>query len=201
MISPGANLACLLLKAAARFPDRPALRQEGRTGSYAELEELSARVVALLRSAGVQPGDRVGLMAPNTPAFPVLCYGLVRAGAVVVPMNPLLKAREVEFLLSDCGARLLLAHDAAAGGPAGATSSPAGGGAARLRGGVRPRDPGGIRADRDLPGGLLQPPRPAPSPRHHRNTGGRRRASGPGRRRRPGPGRNAGGKSPFGATT
>ncbi|MEV7688829.1 AMP-binding protein [Streptomyces bungoensis] len=121
--SPGADLAALLLNAAGRFPDRPALRQGGRTVSYAELERLSARTAGLLREAGVRPGDRVGLMAPNTVVFPVLHYGLLRAGAVVVPMNPLLKAREVAYFLRDSGARLLLAHDTAAEGPRGATAA------------------------------------------------------------------------------
>ena len=53
-----------------------------------------------------RPGDRVGLMMPNVPEFAMAYYGILRAGAVVVPMNTLLKEREVAFYLSDSGARL-----------------------------------------------------------------------------------------------
>ena len=66
----------------------------------------------LLRSKGVQVGDRVGLMVPNVPHFAVLFHGAQRAGAVVVPMNVLLKAREVAFYLEDSGAKLLFAWSA-----------------------------------------------------------------------------------------
>ena len=60
----------------------------------------------------MQPGDRVGIMLPNVPYFAVVYYGVLRAGGVVVPMNVLLKGREVAFYLSDPGAKLLFAwHD------------------------------------------------------------------------------------------
>ena len=71
-------------------------------------------MAGLLAAAGVAPGDRVGLMLPNVPEFAVLYYGVLRAGGVVVPMNPLLKAREVAYYLGDSGARLLFAWQAAA---------------------------------------------------------------------------------------
>jgi long-chain acyl-CoA synthetase len=64
---------------------------------------------ALLRGEGVRPGDRVAVMLPNVAAFPVLAYGTLAAGAVVVPMNPLLKGREVAHYLGDSGARLMFA--------------------------------------------------------------------------------------------
>ena len=54
------------------------------------------------------PGDRVGVMLPNVPEFAIVYYGVLRAGGVVVPMNPLLKAREVEYYLTDSGAALVL---------------------------------------------------------------------------------------------
>ena len=66
---------------------------------------------ALLKSKGVEPGDRVGLMAPNVPEFAIAYYGALRAGAVVVPMNPLLKEREVDHYLTDSGAKIVLSPD------------------------------------------------------------------------------------------
>ena len=67
----------------------------------------------------MQAGARVGLMLPNVPQFAVIYYGVLRAGGVIVPMNPLLKSREVEFYLSDPETDLLFAwHGFAA--PAGA---------------------------------------------------------------------------------
>jgi long-chain acyl-CoA synthetase len=72
-------------------------------------------VAGLLRERGLEPGDRVGLMLPNVPYFAVIYYGILRAGGVVVPMNVLLKGREVNFYLSDPGAKHLFAwHDFAA---------------------------------------------------------------------------------------
>ncbi|MFF0203668.1 long-chain fatty acid--CoA ligase [Streptomyces sp. NPDC005017] len=102
-----ANLAEFLVETARRQPARPALRFGDRVITYAELEEASARAATLLRAEGVRPGHRVALMLPNVPQFVILYYGALRAGAVVVPMNPLLKARETAYHLTDSGAELL----------------------------------------------------------------------------------------------
>jgi long-chain acyl-CoA synthetase len=109
------NLGSLLGQAAADHPDRIALRMDDLTLTYAQLHEAAGRTSALLAARGVQPGDRVGIMLPNVPAFPIAFYGALAAGAVVVPMNPLLKSREVAYYLDDSGARVLLAWHAAAG--------------------------------------------------------------------------------------
>ena len=109
-----ANLALNLLRSAVRYPDRVAVRLDEQAISYSDLDELSARGAAWLRGHGIGPGDRVGLMAPNVPDFVVLYHGILRAGAVVVPMNPLLKAREVGYYLNDSGASLALAWHAVA---------------------------------------------------------------------------------------
>ena len=82
--------------------------------SYDELLDGARRVATLLTSKGVGPGDRVGLVLPNVPPFPVLFYGALAAGAVVVPMNPLLKAREVKYYLEDSGASIVFAWKAMA---------------------------------------------------------------------------------------
>ncbi len=103
------NLASLLTESAARAPELPAIRLGDAELSYGKLDDLSARLATLLREKGVEPGDRVGVMLPNVPDFPVAYYGVLRAGAIVVPMNVLLKRREIAFYLEDSGAELLLA--------------------------------------------------------------------------------------------
>ncbi|HEX3173879.1 MAG TPA: long-chain fatty acid--CoA ligase [Solirubrobacterales bacterium] len=111
----GLNLASLLTESAGRTPDAPAIRLGEAELSYAELDERSARLAALLRDRGMQLGDRVGVMLPNVPEFPVAYYGVLRAGGIVVPMNVLLKRREIAFYLEDSGAKLLLAWHGFAG--------------------------------------------------------------------------------------
>ncbi|MGV9277236.1 long-chain-fatty-acid--CoA ligase [Streptomyces griseosporeus] len=119
-----ANLAEFLVETAHRQPQRPALRLGPLTLTYAELDRLSARAAALLRAEGLRDGDRVALMLPNVPEFVVLYYGILRAGGIVVPLNPLLKSRETEYHLRDCGAALLLEWHAAPGeGTEGATAA------------------------------------------------------------------------------
>jgi long-chain acyl-CoA synthetase len=110
-----ASLALNLVEAKDMYPKRPAVRLDDLVLTYDQLDEWSARVAGLLAARGVEPGDRVGLMLPNVPQFPMLYYGVLRVGAVVVPMNPLLKAREIEFYLGDSGAKLIFAWHATAG--------------------------------------------------------------------------------------
>jgi long-chain acyl-CoA synthetase len=103
------NLAHNLTKTASQHQDRPAVRLDDTVLTYGDLEEGARRVATLLADKGVGPGDRVGLVLPNVPAFPVLFYGALAAGAVVVPMNPLLKGREVKYYLEDSGASIVFA--------------------------------------------------------------------------------------------
>jgi long-chain acyl-CoA synthetase len=104
-----ANLATILTETAERNGDQTAFKLDDVELNYSMLDEGSARVAALLKSKGLEPGDRVGLMMPNVPYFPAIYFGILRAGGVVVPMNVLLKAREVGFYLEDPGAKLLFA--------------------------------------------------------------------------------------------
>ncbi|SEG40567.1 long-chain acyl-CoA synthetase [Thermomonospora echinospora] len=108
------NLADRLPAAAGRLGGRTVLTLDGAGLSYHALEALSARVAGLLRGRGVGPGDRVAVMLPNVPEFAVVYYGALRAGAVVVPLDPLLKRREIAAYVGDCGARLLVAWHACA---------------------------------------------------------------------------------------
>src|SRR4051794_682416 len=103
------NLASFLTDSASEHGDKVALKLDDAELTYAQLDEASARVAALLESKGFEAGDRVGIMLPNVPYFAAAYYGVLRAGGVVVPMNPLLKGREVSFYLEDPEAKLLFA--------------------------------------------------------------------------------------------
>jgi long-chain acyl-CoA synthetase len=118
------NLDSFLERSAAEHPDRVALRMDDLVVTYAQLREAARRMSRLLASAGVEPGDRVGIMLPNVPGFPIAFYGALAAGAITVPMNPLLKSREVGYYLGDSGARVVLAwHTAAAEAAKGAADA------------------------------------------------------------------------------
>jgi long-chain acyl-CoA synthetase len=103
------NLALNLTRTAAEHPDAIACKLDDAAFDYKLLDNASARVAAMLASKGVGAGDRVGIMLPNVPYFPAVYYGVLRAGAIVVPMNVLLKEREVAYYLSDSGAEVLFA--------------------------------------------------------------------------------------------
>ncbi|HEY2477265.1 MAG TPA: long-chain fatty acid--CoA ligase [Solirubrobacterales bacterium] len=105
----GTNLASIVTASAARDAAAPAVRLGGQTLTYGDLDDGSARVATLLREHGLARGDRVGVMLPNVLEFPLAYYGVLRAGGIVVPMNVLLKRREIAFYLEDSGAKLLLA--------------------------------------------------------------------------------------------
>ena len=98
------NLASLLAEAAARGPDRPALVFRGRSVGYSELDDAVGRTAAALRDGGVGADDRVALVLGNVPEFVYALYGTWRAGAVAVPLNVMLTAEEVGYVLADAGA-------------------------------------------------------------------------------------------------
>jgi long-chain acyl-CoA synthetase len=115
------NLAENLSKIAAEHPDAVAIKLDDAELAYKHLDAAACGVANLLADRGVEPGDRVGIMLPNVPYFPVIYYGVLKRGAVVVPMNVLLKKREVGFYLSDPEAKLLFAwHEFAEAAAAGA---------------------------------------------------------------------------------
>ncbi len=121
-----ANLANLLTTTAAEHPDAPAIRLDDVQLDYKSLDAMSSLVAGLLQEKGVEPGDRVALMMPNVPYFPVIYYGILKAGAAVVPMNVLLTGRESEFYIKDSGAKVLFAwHDFAEAAEAGSADTDA----------------------------------------------------------------------------
>jgi long-chain acyl-CoA synthetase len=103
------NFAEELSAAAVEASGRPAMKLDDAALTYEALDHAVALGAGLLRSKGIGPGDRVGMQLPNVPYFPIVYYGALRIGAVVVPMNPLLKEREVAYHLSDAGAEVLFA--------------------------------------------------------------------------------------------
>jgi len=105
------NLSVMLTETAAATPDAPACRISGITVTYRELDEQSGRLAAGLRSAGLAPGQVVALQLPNIPQFLVGYFGALKAGLVVLPLNPLLMAPELEYHLTDSAAALLVGFE------------------------------------------------------------------------------------------
>ena len=105
------NLAAILDQAARLVPERDAIACAGHTLTYAQLNQHAGRVAAALTAIGIAPGDRVALSCPNVPWFPIAYYGILKAGAVVVPLNVLLKPREIAYHLADSEAQALIAFE------------------------------------------------------------------------------------------
>jgi long-chain acyl-CoA synthetase len=117
--APEMTLQDLLPAAAEKYPERTALaltmaaagRLFSYPVSYGRLKQDVDRFAASLQKLGVRPGDRVALFMPNCPQFVIAYLGAVRAGAIVVPFNPLYSAREAEYQLKDCGATVAIVLD------------------------------------------------------------------------------------------
>jgi long-chain acyl-CoA synthetase len=114
------NLASILETGAASHPDRDAVVLGDVRLTYAQVNTLASQVAGALAARGVRPGDTVALSCPNLPHFTVAYFGILKAGAVVVPLNVLLKAREVAYHLNDSGARAYLCFEGTPGLPVGA---------------------------------------------------------------------------------
>ncbi len=104
------NLATILIESAAKSPDKPVTLLDGNPMSYAELDEASDRLAAGLQDVGVHPGETVAIQLPNIPQFLISYFGVLKAGAVAVPLNPLLKGPEVAFHLGDSEAKVLVTY-------------------------------------------------------------------------------------------
>jgi long-chain acyl-CoA synthetase len=108
---PEVPLTRLLADTVKRFPGRPAMRFYGAVVTYGAMDERTARCASALAGLGVRKGDRVAVMLPNLPQFPIAFYGALRAGAVVVQMNPLYQSEELLAQLVDSGTKVLVALD------------------------------------------------------------------------------------------
>jgi long-chain acyl-CoA synthetase len=99
------NLSTMLRESALAHPDKPAVILDEHRLAYAMVDHAADRVAQVLRDRGLAPGTPVGLMLPNVPQFPIVYFGILRAGCVAVPMNVLLKGPEVHYYLEDSGAQ------------------------------------------------------------------------------------------------
>ncbi|MEV8515455.1 long-chain fatty acid--CoA ligase [Dactylosporangium sp. NPDC051484] len=102
------SVAAILADAAARRPEHPAIRLGDETVHYGQLWHHARQYAAVLRAHGVGPGDRVALLLPNTPQFPMAYFGALALGAVVVPVHTLLRTDEIAHMLADSGAAVLV---------------------------------------------------------------------------------------------
>lgn len=105
---PHIPLYSLLEETAAKTPASPCTNFFGKRLTYQQIKELSDRFAASLGSLAIRKGDRVILLLPNSPQFLIAYYGILKAGAVVVPLNPLSAERELEFYLADSGAETVI---------------------------------------------------------------------------------------------
>jgi long-chain acyl-CoA synthetase len=105
------NLATILRESRRSAPDKPLCLLGDHTFSYAQVDEISGRVATSLRALGLQPGEAVAVQLPNVPQFLFVYFGILKAGLVMVPLNPLLKAPEVQYHLEDSEARLLVTFE------------------------------------------------------------------------------------------
>ncbi len=109
---PDRPLTWLLDTTASRYPSHTALLYYGTKLTYAQFSGMANRFAIALQRLGVQKGDRVAIALPNIPHYPIVFYGALRAGAIIVPTNPLYTKREMQHQLADSGARVLIMLDA-----------------------------------------------------------------------------------------
>jgi long-chain acyl-CoA synthetase len=105
---PEKSMVDLFEEYAERVPDRDAIRYFDETISYSELNDLADRFATLLASRGVEKGDRVAVYTQNNPQFLVAQYGAWKRGAIFVPINPMLKEKELDYHLNDSGTKVLV---------------------------------------------------------------------------------------------
>ena len=105
------NIATMLRESANANPDKPLCHINDLSFTYAQVDEISGRVASALLATGLQRGDKVALQLPNLPQFLFTYFGLMKAGLVMVPLNPLLRAPEVTYHLQDSEAKVLITFE------------------------------------------------------------------------------------------
>ena len=105
------NLAMLLEDSAREVPERTAIISGGNRLSYAQVQAATNQVASGLIEIGICKGDKVALSCPNVSSFVIAYYGILKAGGVVVPLNVLLKSREIAYHLEDSDAKAYLCHE------------------------------------------------------------------------------------------
>jgi long-chain acyl-CoA synthetase len=105
------NLATILRESATQHPDKPLCHIHDLTFSYAQVDEISGRLATSLLGLGLQRGDKVAVQLPNLPQFLFTYFGILKAGLVMVPLNPLLRAPEVQYHLEDSEAKVLVTFE------------------------------------------------------------------------------------------
>ena len=105
------NIATILRESSNAHPDKPLCHVGDHTFSYAQVDEISGRIATSLRALGVKRGDKVAVQLPNIPNFLFAYFGILKVGAVLVPLNSLLRAPEICYQLINCDARLLITLD------------------------------------------------------------------------------------------
>src|SRR5215475_6746824 len=117
------NLAIVLEGTARELPDRLAIvcasTAQVTTLTYSQLDAASSQVANALVSRGLVKADRVAVSCPNVPYFPIVYYGILKAGGTVVPLNILLTEREIAYHLADCGAKAYFCFEGSADLPIG----------------------------------------------------------------------------------
>ncbi|MCX4755372.1 long-chain-fatty-acid--CoA ligase [Kitasatospora purpeofusca] len=102
------SVAAILAESALRRPEHPAVVWGTRKITYRELWDGARRYAAALRARGIGPDDKVALLLPNTPHFPLAYFGVLALGAIAVPVHALLRADEIAYVLRDSGAAALI---------------------------------------------------------------------------------------------
>jgi len=102
------SLVALVEESFRKFRDKPAYYFMGKSFTFGQVDDASRAFAAWLQGSGLAPGDRVAVMMPNVPQYPVVVAGILRAGMVVVNVNPLYTPRELEHQLKDSGAKLIV---------------------------------------------------------------------------------------------
>ena len=105
----------LLSNSAARHPSREAVRMDGQSLTYSELDRLTNQVARALHSAGVRRGDRVGICVHKSPASIIGVFAIMKAGAAYVPLDPNAPAKRLAYIMRDCGVKVLLTAPAKLG--------------------------------------------------------------------------------------